>query len=106
MQGLSLKPILLGTLKKYARSSLYYHYYEFPIDHHVYPHLGIRTERYKLIYFYSINEWEFYDLKRDPDEQQNRINDASLKNVIAELKVTLNQQRKFYKDTEPAGLLR
>lgn len=35
-----------------------FHYYEFVKDHTVIPHLAIRTEKYKLIYFYTVNEWE------------------------------------------------
>ena len=73
MQGLSLVPILEGKKNSLERPYLYYHYYEYSTDHTVIPHLGIRGERYKLIYFYSVNEWELYDLKHDADEQHNLI---------------------------------
>lgn len=105
LQGLSLKPILLGKEKKLNRSSLYYRYYEFPVDHHVYPHLGVRTEKHKLIYFYTVNEWELYDLVKDPTEQKNVARDPAYQKVLKELKEELNRQRKHYKDNEPAGIL-
>ena len=41
---------------------MYYHYYEYPYYHHVQPHYGIRTERYKLIHFYyDIDKWELWE---------------------------------------------
>ncbi|HYE56601.1 MAG TPA: sulfatase, partial [Chitinophagaceae bacterium] len=68
MQGRSMRPILSGRQKTLNRPYLYYHYYEFVKDHTVIPHLGIRTDRHKLIYFYTVNEWELYDLEADPQE--------------------------------------
>ena len=32
---------------------MYYHYYEYPQPHHVYPHFGIRTEKWVLARFYG-----------------------------------------------------
>lgn len=104
MQGMSLKPILQGKQKKLNRPYLYYHYYEFVRDHTVLPHLALRSERYKLIYFYTVDEWEFYDLQKDPDEQHNRIKDPSLQKLIAGLKEELRRQKKFYADgDDPVG---
>ncbi len=72
VQGESLKPILCQTKQK-VRDALYYHYYEFPLPHAVKRHYGIRTDRYKLIHFYDdINEWELFDLKKDPAEMKNQ----------------------------------
>jgi arylsulfatase A-like enzyme len=105
MDGISLKPLLTGKQTVLPRKDLYYHYYEYPIDHYVAPHLGIRGERYKLIYFYTIGEWEFYDLKTDPDEQQNRIHSATHKSLMQRMKIRLLQFRDKYNDHEPAGEL-
>lgn len=105
LQGLSLKPVLLGKSKAVARKSLYYHYYEFPDPHHVYPHVGIRGSRYKLIYFYTLNEWEFYDLKKDPDEQMNQAKSPRYEKKIESMKKELSDLRKVYKDSEKAGEL-
>lgn len=103
MQGLSLKSILTGKQNELSRKELYYRYYEYPIDHYVLPHMGIREKRYKLIYFYTANEWEFYDLQVDPQEQHNLISSATYQKEIARMKTTLVLTKKKYKDPEPAG---
>jgi arylsulfatase A-like enzyme len=105
MQGLSLKPLITGKQKDLPRKYLYYHYYEFSKDHTVIPHLAIRGDRYKLIYFYSVNEWEFYDLKSDPNEQQNMIASPKYQTTINQLKIELKKLRDLYDDHEPAGEL-
>ena len=71
MQGQSLRPIVEGNSPSDWRTSMYYHYYEFAPPHWVFPHYGVRTERYKLIYYYTVNEWELFDLQKDPDEMES-----------------------------------
>ena len=57
IQGMSLVPLLKGKGQgakgKKWRDAIYYHYYEFPAEHMVKRHYGIRTSRYKLIHFYQ-----------------------------------------------------
>ncbi|OYW19972.1 MAG: hypothetical protein B7Z54_02415 [Sphingobacteriales bacterium 12-47-4] len=105
MQGLSIKPVLTGENPTLPRKNLYYHYYEYPIDHYVLPHLGIRGERYKLIYFYTVNEWELYDLQKDPAEQQNVAAVKKYKKILSKMKAALLEERNRYDDHETAGLL-
>ena len=88
------------------RKELYYRYYEYPIDHYVIPHLGIREKQYKLIYFYTANEWEFYDLKNDPGEKKNLITAPKHKKDIDRMKKRLNEVRREYDDIEAAGILK
>ncbi len=81
IQGVSLAPLLKGKAAtkedkaaiKNWRDAIYYHYYEFPAEHDVRRHYGIRTDRYKLIHFYGhdVNNWELFDLKKDPHELHN-----------------------------------
>lgn len=74
IQGKSLKPILTNGSKTPAdwRKAAYYHYYEYPAEHSVKRHYGIRTADFKLIHFYNdVDEWEMYDLKNDPNELNN-----------------------------------
>lgn len=104
MHGLSIQPEFNG--RQLNRKYLYYHYYELSKDHSVIPHLAVRGERYKLIYFYTVNEWEFYDLQKDPAEQRNLINATSYNKEVARLKKELNRLRDLYDDHEPAGELR
>ena len=72
IQGVSLLPLLKGEKPVDWRKSLYYHFYEYPAEHMVKRHYGVRTERYKLIHFYNdIDVWELYDLQADPTEMHN-----------------------------------
>ena len=106
MQGIDLVPVITGKQKTLSRQNLYYHFYEYKADHTVLQHLGIRGERYKLIYFYTVNEWELYDLKTDPDEQKNLVNSASHQHIVRQMKEELLRSRDQYDDHEPAGELR
>jgi hypothetical protein len=72
----------------------------------VIPHLGIRGDQYKLIYFYTVNEWELYDMKKDPNEQQNLIHSPAHQKIILQLKNELIKLRDLYDDHEPAGELK
>ncbi|HUS01290.1 MAG TPA: sulfatase [Chitinophagaceae bacterium] len=106
MQGIGLVPLITGKQKTLSRKELYYHFYEYSADHTVLPHLGVRGERYKLIYFYTVNEWELYDLQTDPQEQKNLIHRTAYKPVLATMKKELLKQRDLYDDHEPAGELK
>jgi arylsulfatase A-like enzyme len=111
MQGLSLKLVLTGKQNVpmsigIPRKELYYRYYEYPIDHYVLPHLGIREKQYKLIYFYTVNEWELYDLKADPQEQHNLIRLPEQQATFTRMKKRLIEIKKNYNDSEPAGELK
>ncbi|TZF86102.1 sulfatase (plasmid) [Pedobacter sp. BS3] len=104
MQGESLRPILdnEGKAPENWRKAVYYHYYEFPGWHMVKRHYGIRTDRYKLIHFYNdIDEWELYDLQKDPHEMYNQYNSPAYKEIIKQLKEQLTQLQVKYKDTNP-----
>jgi arylsulfatase A-like enzyme len=99
MQGRSLRPILKGTTPADWRTSMYYHYYEYPAVHSVKRHYGVRTTRYKLIHFYNdIDEWELYDLKKDPEELKNVYGDSAYADVVTELTAELKRLRAKYKD--------
>ena len=100
MQGVSLLPLLEGKKPKEWRKSLYYHYYEFPDEHNVHRHYGVRTERYKLIHFYrdGIDTWELFDLKHDPAEMHNLYGNEKYGSVQRELHEELNRLQKQYDD--------
>ena len=53
MSGVSLLPLFEGKKPTSWRTSLYYHYYDYPAVHNVRKHDGVRTDRYKLIHFYG-----------------------------------------------------
>ncbi len=99
IQGESLRPLLEGRNPPDWRTSVYYHYYEYPAFHRVTPHCGVRTERYKLIRFYGpIPGWELYDEQADPDEMHNLIDDPAQAQRIETLKGELRRLQTKYQD--------
>jgi len=102
VQGRSIRPLLRGEQPKDWRTSMYYHYYEYPAPHRARPHYGVRTDRYKLIYFYTINEWELFDLQKDPHELKNVYADSAYADVVNQMKSQLERLRRDLKDTTKA----
>ena len=99
MQGTSFKPLLEANKKAATRDAVYYHYYEFPKWHNVQPHYGVRTDRYKLIhYYYNMDEWELFDLKKDPNEMENLYGTSGTKKLIQKLKNKIKELQVEYKD--------
>jgi len=96
MQGHSLTGLIRGTTPADWRKSIYYHYYEYPAVHMVRRHCGVRTERYKLIHFYNLDEWELYDLQRDPQEMRNLYGNPFYEEITTELKQELARLRLQY----------
>lgn len=98
IQGKSFLPLLTDTEEGPFRDAVYYHYYEYPYWHHVQPHYGIRTDRYKLIhYYYDVDTWELFDLEKDPNEIHNLYENKDQENLIAELKQRLELLKKEVK---------
>lgn len=95
MQGRSFIPLLDGEAPGDWRNSIYYHYYDHGI-HGVPRHDGVRTDRYKLIHFYTDNAWELYDLSNDPNEVNNLYGNKEYDDVTAELKKELDRLRNYY----------
>jgi len=98
MQGKSIVPVLKGKQKGNVHNELYYHFYENQ-EHKVAKHIGVRTDRYKLIYFYENNEWELYDLVKDEHEMNNVYNNPVYRKVQSMMKTKLEDLRKKYRDS-------
>ena len=99
IQGESLLPLLKGENPKEWRKSLYYHFYEYPAEHAVKRHYGVRTERYKLIHFYNdIDVWELYDVKNDPNDMHNLYGQPGYEKITEELKDELKRLQLEYDD--------
>ncbi|TXG39260.1 sulfatase family protein [Seonamhaeicola maritimus] len=122
MQGNSFKPILeTGEEPNNWQQSSYYRYWMHMAHAHANPaHFGIRTKKYKLIFFYgkywvdtdkpgaewnkkswgnrftfhTPPAWELYDLENDPEEMNNLYEDPAYKDIIADLKTQLADKRK------------
>jgi len=116
MQGKSFRPILETTkAPKGWRNSIYYRYWMHLAHHHIPGHYGLRTERYKIIFYHGLAlgsngaidkntpvGWEFYDLEKDPKEINNSYNNPEYKEVIKSMKAELLRQKAHYKDTDEA----
>ena len=105
IQGASLKPVLVNEGKTPAdwRKAAYYHYYEYPAEHSVKRHYGIRTQNFKLIHFYNdIDVWELYDLQEDPHEMNNLYGKPSYEAVMKRMRDELYKLQKQYDD--PVGI--
>ena len=99
MQGRSFLPLLRGQKPKDWRSAMYYRYYH-PGDHNVARHYGIRTERYKLIFFDQLDQWELYDLQKDPIEMHNLYTDVAYASIVKRLKAELRRLKTSLKDND------
>ena len=120
MQGHSLRPLMEGRSPEGWRSSIYYAYFEnswelhgkgeeamaepsfqYFTPHRIGPHRGVRTERYKLIEYYSEGDyWELFDLEADPHELKNLYGDPACNRIVADLKQELQRLRQEYQDLE------
>lgn len=94
MQGKSFLSLAEGRSLPDWRKDWLYEYYEYPGYENVKPNRGVRTERYKLIhYFTEPQEWELYDLKTDPAEDHNLYGRPEVADLTAQLKARLEALR-------------
>ena len=108
IQGVSLLPLLKGEHPKNWRKSLYYHYYEFPAEHMVHRHYGVKTaDNWKLVHFYpapnerlstAIDCWEMYNLNDDPHEMNNLYGKKGMEKQQKRLHKELKKLQKQYED--------
>jgi len=100
LQGHSLLPILRGQRPAGWRTSMYYRYYHDPGDHNTRAHYGVRTLTHKLIYFWTKDQWELFDLARDPWELHNLYGQPGQEKLTAELKAELARLKKEVRDDD------
>ncbi len=105
LQGRSLLPLLRGAPVEDWRTAIYYHYFAYPSVHMVARHYGIRTERFKLIRFYQMDEWELYDLQTDPDERTNVFGESAMRGVAARLAEQLGALRAHFGDQTDVAVM-
>lgn len=107
MHGESFLPLIEGQQASSVktregtgwRKSLYYHFYEYPAEHSVRRHYGVRTERYSLMHFYhDIDEWEMYDLENDPQQMNNIYGTPESDKVLPQLMEELKRLQYIFDD--------
>lgn len=127
MQGSSFKSILETAEEPEGwQQETYYRYWMHMAHKHNNPaHFGIRTKKYKLIFFYGRDyikregkaqkwannpasmsnfetppAWEFYDLTKDPNEMDNRYGQPEYADIIKDLKQRLKDLRSEVKEDD------
>lgn len=100
MQGVSLNGALRG--ERTPRPPVYGHFYESDDGDHKAPkYVAIATARHKLIYYYDLNEWELFDLAKDPDETRNLWRNGVPPTVRSEMvRKLLARQRELKEEPE------
>lgn len=99
IQGESMVRLLKGEAPDDWRGYLYYHFHEYPAEHAVKRHYGVRDSRYKLIHFYNdIDQWELYDLETDPTEMHNIYGQPGTEDITRRMRGILRQAQERYND--------
>tara|TARA_B110000003_G_scaffold274336_2_gene314080 strand:+ start:5984 stop:7513 length:1530 start_codon:yes stop_codon:yes gene_type:complete len=99
MQGVSMVNLLKGVKENNWRKSILFEYY---LDTY-WPYAGpnqiaVRTDSYKLVDAFLKNDIdELYDLKADPGEMTNLINNPNYDEIEAELRNEATKLKKQYK---------
>ena len=98
MQGRSLVPLLEndGIPTTDWRDAIYYAYYENAAVHAVPIHDGVRTDRYKLMFFPRGRQYQLFDLQTDPQEMKSVHEDPAYAAILAGLQKRHGDLRKFY----------
>jgi arylsulfatase A-like enzyme len=97
IQGRSLLPVLRndGIAPADWRKAIYY-YYSGEGTHRVAAHNGVRTDRYKLFHLPTTDEWQLFDLEKDPQELRSVHDDPAYATVRADMEKTYHQLRAQY----------
>lgn len=98
MQGRSLLPVFRNSGQPTPdwRDAIYYAYYENAAVHNVPLHDGVRTDRYKLMFFPRTREWNLFDLRYDPDELKSLHADPEYAGVLQGLQKRYADLRDLY----------
>jgi N-acetylglucosamine-6-sulfatase len=121
MQGRSFKRTVLGKKEEAWRDATYYRYWMHMAHNLGNPaHFGVRTHRYKLIFFYGVDYedpprtdywgsqadivtppgWELYDIQADPHEMTNLYGRSEYSDIVKELKAKLRSLREELNETD------
>ena len=116
-QGRSFRVLLRGTDVPDWPSAVYYRYWEHDDpEHHAPAHYGVGSEDFKYIVYYNdglgtpgsservlLIEYELFDLRRDPAELHNVVDDPDYAAVRLELVAELARLQDKYADQPYQG---
>ncbi|OPZ20234.1 MAG: Arylsulfatase [candidate division BRC1 bacterium ADurb.BinA364] len=113
MHGRSFRPILeSGEEPEGWRDAVYYRYWMHLDSHYNPAHFGVRTKRFKLIFFYGSGYkaegvrtppgWELYDLEADPFEMNNVYGRPEYAEIAESLKRRMLELREQLNETDAA----
>ena len=102
MQGKSLTPLLTGSTSEH-RDSVYMEYYD-AVSKYTPPPMAtcVRTDKFKVAYWQTLNTGELYDLSSDPGEVYNLWGSAQHKDIQAEMMQRL--VTRMIASTDPLGV--
>ena len=117
MQGRSFRGLLTGVTPHDWRQSVYYRYWMHMTQHGVPAHYAIRTQQYKLVFFYGMRldangcegpesekntepGFELYDLEKDPFETRNVYDEPAYEEEVKRLKQELLDLKEMYGDRD------
>ena len=98
IQGMSMVPMFKNDCKPTAnwRDDLYYAYWEGHRSIHAVPrHDGVRTDRYKIFFIPETQEWQLFDLVKDPQELKSVHDNSDYSKILEDMKkrYTANRQK-------------
>ena len=109
MQGASLLPLTRGI--RMATLPAYGHFYESEDGDHKAPqYVSLVTDRFKIIFYYQLDEWEIFDLESDPNETKNLWPSGVSRTIRSELvrklvarQRQLNEEPQYIRMTESSA---
>ncbi len=98
IQGRSLLPLFKNNAHAATdwRDAIYYAYYENASAHAVPVHDGIRTQHHKLLFFPRGQQWQLFDLTKDPQEMQSIHKTPEYQPVLQALQKRYRDLKQFY----------
>ena len=100
MQGDSFLKNLSGQTPADWKQAVYARYYVEGGEHNTAAWYGVRTKTEKLVYYYKRDEWEYFDIQKDPEELHNGYGDPANRDRIAALKKLIEDLRAKYQDED------
>jgi arylsulfatase A-like enzyme len=95
MQGRSWRPLLAGNAASANWRAAFFYEYFYERSYAIPTVLAVRTDNAKLIKYPGHDDWtELFDLRSDPYEMKNLVNDPGSKELLAKMQATFDREAK------------